>query len=185
MRAICGRIRCCGERSRAGCDNGRGYSYSAAHDAARVPAAMPPHSGSSIDKEEIARFDALAAGWWQPDGAMAPLHRLNPCRLGYLRERLTAHFDLDPDARRPFHGLRILDVGCGGGVLSEPMARLGGDVAGVDAAAEAIEVARAHAAQGSLKIDYSCGTAEDLVGSGVQFDVVIASEIVEHVADPP
>jgi 2-polyprenyl-6-hydroxyphenyl methylase / 3-demethylubiquinone-9 3-methyltransferase len=138
---------------------------------------------STVDPTEIARFAALAESWWDPAGKFKPLHRLNPVRLGFLRNRLTAHFARDPAALRPFDGLRLLDIGCGGGLVAEPMARLGFAVTGVDAGAETIATARAHAQQGGLAIDYRAIAAETLVDSGERFDVVLALEIVEHVAD--
>jgi 2-polyprenyl-6-hydroxyphenyl methylase/3-demethylubiquinone-9 3-methyltransferase len=138
---------------------------------------------STVDPTEIARFAALAEGWWDPAGKFKPLHRLNPVRLGFLRDRLTAHFARDPAALCPFDGLRLLDIGCGGGLVAEPMARLGFAVTGIDAGAETIATARAHAQQSGLAIDYRAMAAETLADSGERFDVVLALEIVEHVAD--
>jgi 2-polyprenyl-6-hydroxyphenyl methylase/3-demethylubiquinone-9 3-methyltransferase len=145
-------------------------------------------SGSTtIDPAEIARFAALAAGWWDPAGKFRPLHRFNPVRLAFLRDRLTAHFadriSGVANSLRPFEGLRLLDVGCGGGLLAEPMARLGFAVTGIDAAAEAIATARLHAEQSRLAIDYRAVPVEDLAAAGERFDAVLAMEIVEHVAD--
>ncbi len=137
----------------------------------------------SVDADEVARFDALAAEWWDPDGPMHPLHRLNPVRLGFIRNRLEDHFGLQPNDLAPFAGLRLLDIGCGAGLLSEPLARLGATVVAIDAAAESIAVARAHARAASLEIDYRQATAETLAGEGAEFDAVIAMEVVEHVAD--
>lgn len=136
------------------------------------------------DPDEVAKFDALAATWWQPDGPMAPLHRLNPIRLAYARGRLDRHFGLDSRALRPLKGYRLLDVGCGGGLLSEPFARLGAEVTAIDASKEAIEVARAHAKDGGLDIDYRCIESSDLVAKAEQFDAVVCMEVLEHVADP-
>jgi 2-polyprenyl-6-hydroxyphenyl methylase/3-demethylubiquinone-9 3-methyltransferase len=138
---------------------------------------------TTVDPAEIARFAALAESWWDPAGKLKPLHRLNPLRLSFLRDRLTAHFRRDPAALRPFDGLRLLDIGCGGGLVAEPMARLGFAVTGIDAAAETIATARAHAEQGGLAIDYRATAAETLASTGERFDVVLALEIVEHVAD--
>jgi 2-polyprenyl-6-hydroxyphenyl methylase/3-demethylubiquinone-9 3-methyltransferase len=141
-------------------------------------------SGETIDPEEIARFAAHAASWWDPAGSFRPLHRLNPVRLQFIRDELTAHFGRDPRSLAPFSGLTLCDVGCGGGLIAEPMARLGLAVTGIDADGDAIAIAREHAASGGLKIDYRCETAESLVGEGRRFDVVLALEIVEHVAEP-
>jgi 2-polyprenyl-6-hydroxyphenyl methylase / 3-demethylubiquinone-9 3-methyltransferase len=137
----------------------------------------------SVDPAEIERFSALAQTWWDPRGSMAPLHRLNPARLGFLRETLTAHFGRDAQSLRPFDGLRILDIGCGGGLITEPLARLGTTVTGIDAAEANIGVARAHARSADLKIDYRQASAEDLAGAGERFDAVLALEVIEHVAD--
>jgi 2-polyprenyl-6-hydroxyphenyl methylase/3-demethylubiquinone-9 3-methyltransferase len=139
---------------------------------------------STVDGAEIARFAASAASWWDPSGEFRPLHQLNPMRLTFIRDRLAAHFGCDIGAIKPFAGLRILDIGCGGGLVSEPMARLGASVTGIDAAGEALVVARAHAAGAGLDIDYREAAAEDLAAAGESFDAVLALEIVEHVADP-
>lgn len=147
---------------------------------------MPAKQASrSVDPTEIAKFDRLAATWWDPHGPMAPLHRLNPARLRYLRDRLCAHFDRDAAARRPLDGLRILDVGCGGGLIAEPLTRLGATVTGLDAATENLAVARAHAAEAGLAIDYRAETVEALAAKRGSVDAVLALEIVEHVADVP
>jgi 2-polyprenyl-6-hydroxyphenyl methylase/3-demethylubiquinone-9 3-methyltransferase len=143
---------------------------------------MTPAS-SSIDVEEVERFSALAETWWDPKGSMAPLHRLNPARLGFLRQTLAAHFGRDARSLGPFDGLRILDVGCGGGLISEPLARLGAVVTGIDAAEANIAVARAHARSADLEIDYRQASAEELSAAGERFDAVLALEVVEHVAD--
>jgi 2-polyprenyl-6-hydroxyphenyl methylase/3-demethylubiquinone-9 3-methyltransferase len=137
----------------------------------------------SVDPLEIDKFAALAAEWWQPDGKFRPLHRLNPVRLGFLRDSIVAHYGRTPDSSAPLAGLRILDIGCGGGLVSEPLARLGATVVGVDAAAENIAAAKAHAEAGGLSIDYRHATAEELAEAGERFDLVVALEIVEHVAD--
>jgi 2-polyprenyl-6-hydroxyphenyl methylase/3-demethylubiquinone-9 3-methyltransferase len=140
-------------------------------------------SAASIDQHEIDQFSRHAGDWWNPDGALRPLHKLNPTRLEYIRDRVCAHYGLKTDSRDVLKNLSILDVGCGGGLLCEPMARLGAAVTGLDASGEAIEAARAHAAQSGLKIDYRAGSAEDFVRAGKKFDVVTALEILEHVAD--
>ena len=139
---------------------------------------------TTIDPDEVAKFEAMAADWWDPDGKFKPLHMLNPCRLDYITTQIAAEFGRDLDMPYPFAGLRILDIGCGGGLLSEPMARLGGDVVGADAAAGNIPVAQVHAAQSALAIDYRHTTAEDLATEGARFDVVLNMEVIEHVADP-
>jgi len=138
----------------------------------------------TIDPAEVAKFEAMAAEWWDPSGKFRPLHQMNPCRLDYIATQIAAEFDRDPGTPRPFQGLRLLDIGCGGGLISEPMARLGAQVTGVDAAPRNIEVARIHAAQTGLGIDYRHGTAEDLAAAGERFDVVVNMEVIEHVADP-
>jgi len=126
----------------------------------------------------------MAAQWWDPDGKFAPLHKFNPVRLAWIREQLVKHFARDPSSLRPFEGLRILDIGCGGGLVAEPMARMGARVVGVDASARNIEIARVHARQCGLDIDYRSGTAESLQAAGERFDAVLSLEVVEHVADP-
>jgi 2-polyprenyl-6-hydroxyphenyl methylase / 3-demethylubiquinone-9 3-methyltransferase len=138
----------------------------------------------TVDPAEIARFDALAEAWWDPDGEFRPLHRMNPCRLGYIVDQVMAQHGRDPRARMPFAGLRLLDIGCGGGLLSEPMARLGAEVVGADASERNIAVARLHAGQMGLSIDYRATTAEALAAAGEGFDVVLAMEVIEHVAEP-
>jgi len=139
---------------------------------------------STIDPQEIAKFEAMAAEWWDLEGKFKPLHMLNPCRLDYITSQIAAEFARDLDQPKPFEGLRILDIGCGGGLLCEPMARLGATVVGVDAAPRNIPVAQVHAEQSGLTIDYRVGTAEDMAAAGEQFDVVLNMEVVEHVADP-
>jgi len=140
---------------------------------------------TTVDPSEIAKFEAMAAEWWDPDGKFKPLHMLNPCRLDYITGQIALEFDRDLKETAPFAGLRILDIGCGGGLLAEPMARLGADVVGADAAERNIPVARVHAEQSGLFIDYRHTKAEDMVAEGEQFDVVLNMEVVEHVADPP
>jgi len=139
---------------------------------------------STVDPAEVAKFEAMAAEWWNPHGKFKPLHMLNPCRLDYITTQIAAEFDRDLTAPQPFAGLRLLDIGCGGGLLAEPMARLGADVVGADAAARNIPVARLHAEQSGLAIDYRHTTAEDMAAAGETFDVVLNMEVVEHVADP-
>lgn len=141
-------------------------------------------TSTTIDRSEIDKFEAMAAEWWDPEGKFKPLHMLNPCRLDYITRQIAAEFDRDLKAPLPFAGLRILDIGCGGGLLSEPMARLGAAVVGADAAARNIPVARIHAEQSGLEIDYRHTSAEALVEQGEQFDVVLNMEVVEHVSDP-
>ncbi|SDX33950.1 bifunctional 2-polyprenyl-6-hydroxyphenol methylase/3-demethylubiquinol 3-O-methyltransferase UbiG [Roseicitreum antarcticum] len=139
---------------------------------------------TTIDTAEVAKFEAMAAEWWDPNGKFKPLHMLNPCRLDYITAQVAAEFDRDLTGSKPFKGLRILDIGCGGGLLSEPMARLGADVVGADAAPRNIPVAQVHAAQEGLDIDYRHTTAEDMAAAGEQFDAILNMEVVEHVADP-
>ncbi len=138
----------------------------------------------SVDAAEIARFEALAERWWDPNGAFRALHALNPVRIAYVRDGLAALQDRDVRTARPLDGLRLLDVGCGGGLIAEPMRRLGAEVVAIDAAEAGIEVARRHAAEQGLDIDYRRTTAEALAAEGARFDAVLALEIVEHVADP-
>lgn len=145
---------------------------------------MSAQEAPTVDAAEIARFAAVAADWWAPDGPFAPLHRLNPARLAFLSDVLTRHFGRDAKTIRALAGLSLLDIGCGGGLISEPMARLGAAVTGVDAAAENIAVARAHAEAAGLAIAYRAAAAETLVAEGARFDIVLALEIIEHTADP-
>ena len=138
---------------------------------------------ASVDPEEVAKFSALAREWWDPAGGLRHLHRLNPARLAFIRDRVAAHAGRAPLAERPLRGLSMLDIGCGGGLLSEPLARLGAEVVGIDASDESIQAAARHAAQGGLAIDYRQSTAEALADTGAHFDVVLNMEVVEHVAD--
>ena len=138
----------------------------------------------TVDAGEIAKFEAMAAEWWDPTGKFKPLHMMNPVRLDYITSQIAAEFGRDLKLEKPFEGLRILDIGCGGGLLSEPMARLGADVVGADAAPRNIPVAQIHAEQSGLKIDYRHTTAEAMAEAGEQFDIVLNMEVVEHVADP-
>ena len=138
-----------------------------------------------MDLGEVEKFSRIAAQWWDPHGKFAPLHRFNPVRLGFIRDRAAQRFGRDPNVRAPFQGLRLLDIGCGGGLLSEPMRRLGFEVTGIDASAKNVGVACAHAAQQGLEIAYRNATVEELLAKGgAGFDVVLNMEVVEHVADP-
>jgi 2-polyprenyl-6-hydroxyphenyl methylase/3-demethylubiquinone-9 3-methyltransferase len=136
---------------------------------------------STVDAAEVAKFSAMAAEWWDPTGKFAPLHKFNPVRLGFIRDMAAAHFGRQ--GVKPFAGLALLDIGCGGGLLCEPMRRLGFTVTGVDPSEKNIGTAKAHAASGRLEIDYRATSAEVLVESGALFDVVLNMEVVEHVAD--
>jgi 2-polyprenyl-6-hydroxyphenyl methylase / 3-demethylubiquinone-9 3-methyltransferase len=141
-------------------------------------------TSATVDPQEIGRFAAQAEAWWDPEGSFRPLHRLNPTRLGFIRQHLAAHFGRSVSSLRPFDGLGLLDVGCGGGLVAEPMSRLGFAVTGVDADARTIAVARAHAEATGLSIDYRVASAESMAVTGQRFDAVLALEIIEHVADP-
>jgi 2-polyprenyl-6-hydroxyphenyl methylase / 3-demethylubiquinone-9 3-methyltransferase len=144
---------------------------------------MPKTPATTVDAAEVARFSALASDWWNPTGKMATLHRFNPVRLGYIRDLTCRQFDRNPKHVGCLGGLRLLDIGCGGGLLSEPLARLGASVVGADPAPRNIDVARQHAAEAGLTVDYRATTAEALAAEGEAFDVVLAMEVVEHVAD--
>jgi 2-polyprenyl-6-hydroxyphenyl methylase / 3-demethylubiquinone-9 3-methyltransferase len=139
--------------------------------------------GSTIDAAEVARFAALADTWWDPAGKMGMLHKFNPVRLGFIKEAACRRFSRDPKRLDSLAGLRVLDIGCGGGILSEPIARLGAAVVGADPAEANIEAARVHAGREGLAIDYRATTAEALADAGERFEVVLAMEVVEHVAD--
>lgn len=146
---------------------------------------MSAASPSSIDPAEVERFSRIAAEWWDPKGKFAPLHKFNPVRLAFIRDQALERFGRDPKARRPFEGLRLLDIGCGGGLLCEPMTRLGFQVTGVDASERNIGTASTHAAEQGLSIDYRASTAEALVDGGEPpFDIILNMEVIEHVADP-
>jgi 2-polyprenyl-6-hydroxyphenyl methylase / 3-demethylubiquinone-9 3-methyltransferase len=138
---------------------------------------------STIDPEEVARFSRVARQWWDARGPMAALHKFNPVRLAYIRDRAAAHFDRDPTRLDSLAGLRILDIGCGGGILCEPLARLGASVVGVDPSESNVAVAQQHAARSGLNIHYRNTTVEALAQTGESFDVVLAMEVVEHVTD--
>jgi 2-polyprenyl-6-hydroxyphenyl methylase / 3-demethylubiquinone-9 3-methyltransferase len=140
-------------------------------------------SDATVDEREVARFAALAAEWWDPRGRMGMLHKLNPTRLAYIRDTACRHFGRDPKARKCLDGLRVLDIGCGAGILCEPLCRLGATVVGADPAEANIAAARLHAERGGLTIDYRATTAERLAEAGESFDLVLAMEVVEHVAD--
>jgi 2-polyprenyl-6-hydroxyphenyl methylase/3-demethylubiquinone-9 3-methyltransferase len=149
--------------------------------ASSVPARK--RTRSSLDPEEIAKFNRLAAEWWDPNGKFRPLHQFNPVRLGFIRAMAAVHFARDEKNLAPFKGLNLLDIGCGGGLLSEPMARIGFAVLGVDPSEKNVKTAGAHAAGSGLSLDYRATTAETLAEEGAKFDVVLNMEVVEHVAD--
>jgi 2-polyprenyl-6-hydroxyphenyl methylase/3-demethylubiquinone-9 3-methyltransferase len=156
---------------------------------ARKPQSRPDFSdqaqGASIDPADVARFSARAAEWWDARGPFAPLHKFNPARLAFVRDRAAERFGRDARTRAPFAGLTLLDVGCGGGLIAEPMRRMGFDVTAIDASAENIGTARAHAEQQGLDIAYRAATVEQMeAGGGGPFDVVLTLEVIEHVADP-
>ncbi len=146
---------------------------------------MPIHtqSNSTIDLQEVAHFTAMAAEWWNPTGKFRPLHKFNPVRIQYIKERVCSHFGRDMKDPRALAGLRFLDIGCGGGLLCEPMARMGAEIVGADASATNIEIARIHAGQNGLSIDYRAETSEALHEQGESFDVILNMEVVEHVSD--
>jgi 2-polyprenyl-6-hydroxyphenyl methylase/3-demethylubiquinone-9 3-methyltransferase len=145
---------------------------------------MAANRGSTVDAAEVERFAAIAPEWWDEDGAFRPLHRLNPARIEYVRDRLAAHFDRDIKTSARFADLSLLDIGCGGGLICEPMARLGFAVTGIDADTTALTVAREHAGMQGLGVDYRDDDAEDFAARGKHFDAVLALEVVEHAADP-
>ncbi len=141
------------------------------------------NQNTTIDEDEVARFSAMAAEWWNPKGKFRPLHKFNPVRLKYIKEKVCENFDRDMNDPKAFTGLRFLDIGCGGGLLCEPMARLGAEIVGADASETNIEVAKIHAEQSGLNIDYRAVTAEAMEADGEKFDVILNIEVVEHVAD--
>lgn len=140
---------------------------------------------TTIDADEIAKFSAMADDWWNPDGKFKPLHKFNPVRLAYIRDWALRHFGRDQTMTRPLAGLKLLDIGCGGGLLTEPLTRLGAEVTGIDAAARNIAVAKLHAERMGLSIAYREATSEALVAEGARFDIVLNMEVVEHVANVP
>lgn len=143
----------------------------------------PGTTSPNLDTAEVARFSAIAAEWWDPKGKFRPLHQIGPPRLAFVRERICSHLALSQKDLRPFVGLKILDIGCGGGLISEPLARLGARVTGIDPAERNIEVARAHAAAQGIEIDYRAVTVETLAAAGETYDAVVCLEVVEHVPD--
>jgi 2-polyprenyl-6-hydroxyphenyl methylase / 3-demethylubiquinone-9 3-methyltransferase len=154
------------------------------HSSLNVPVMIrPAATAATVDPEEIRRFAALAEDWWSPEGRFRPLHALNPVRLGFIREHALRRFGREGSGRTPLAGLDAIDIGCGGGLVAEPLRRMGARTTGLDADAEGLAVARRHAEESGLEIDYRLGSAEDLAASGAQFDLVLALEIVEHVAD--
>ena len=146
---------------------------------------MSEAAKTTIDQAEVDRFSAMAAEWWDPTGKFKPLHKFNPVRIAYIRDKVCEKFGRDPKSHRPLEGLRLLDIGCGGGLLSEPMARMGARVLGADASERNIGIARTHAEQTGAVIDYRAVTAEALAADDEKFDVVLNMEVVEHVADVP
>jgi len=144
---------------------------------------MASPRASSIDPAEVERFSRHAGDWWNPRGPLAPLHKLNPVRIGYIRDQAAARFQRDPKKLDSLAGLRILDIGCGGGILSEPLARLGATVVGADPAADNIAAASAHALESGVAVDYRATTAEELAAQNERFDIVLVMEVVEHVAN--
>lgn len=140
-------------------------------------------SGSTVDFDEVGRFAVQAGAWWDAQSSFGALHRLNPIRLGFIRSRLLSHFDRDSSLLRPFTGLSLLDIGCGGGLVAEPMARLGFAVTGADAGNATIATASEHARGAGVDIDYRIATAESIAAAGKRFDAVLALEVIEHVAD--
>jgi 2-polyprenyl-6-hydroxyphenyl methylase/3-demethylubiquinone-9 3-methyltransferase len=140
---------------------------------------------TTINTEEVEKFSRMADEWWDPKGKFKPIHKFNPVRLAYIREHALSHFSKDGAVRRPLEGLRVLDIGCGGGLLCEPLARLGATVTGADAAERNIAVAKLHAAKSGLAIDYRATTSEALAAAGEKFDIVLNMEVVEHVDNVP
>lgn len=148
-----------------------------------MTSASPPREDSTIDAAEVERFQRLAKAWWDPTGKFRPLHQIGPARLRFIRDELTRHFGLKTNTIDPYKGLKILDVGCGGGLISEPLCRLGAEVTGIDPGARNIEIAKGHAEPQGLTIDYRAATVEELAAAGETFDAVVCLEVVEHVPD--
>jgi 2-polyprenyl-6-hydroxyphenyl methylase / 3-demethylubiquinone-9 3-methyltransferase len=144
---------------------------------------MTPSAERNLDAAEVERFQRLAKAWWDPTGKFRPLHQIGPARLSFIRDELSRHFRLAAGGARPFSGLKVLDVGCGGGLISEPLCRLGATVTGIDPGDQNIAIARSHAEPQGLDIDYRVATVEDLAAKGEQFDAVVCLEVVEHVPD--
>lgn len=142
-------------------------------------------ASKSVNPDEIAHFSSMAETWWDPHGPFKPLHKLNPMRISFVKDQICKHFDRDPNETEPLKGLRILDIGCGGGLLCEPMTRLGATMVGADAAEKNIKTASVHAGQMGLDIDYRHITAEELADAGEKFDAILNMEVIEHVADIP
>lgn len=140
-------------------------------------------NAKSVNPDEIAHFSSMAETWWDPKGPFKPLHQLNPTRIAFIKDQICSHFGLDVKGEKPLSGLRILDIGCGGGLLCEPMARLGAEIVGADAAIKNIKTASLHADQMGLDIDYRYISAEELSAQGEKFDVILNMEVIEHVAD--
>lgn len=148
------------------------------------PDASGTAPGSNLDPKEVERFQKMAAEWWNPNGKFRPLHQIGPARLEFIRGELTRHFGLKTPGVRPFDGLRVLDIGCGGGLVSEPMARMGAKVVGIDPGSNNIRIAKSHSEPQGLAIDYRICEVEDLVRAGETFDAVLCLEVIEHVPDP-
>jgi 2-polyprenyl-6-hydroxyphenyl methylase/3-demethylubiquinone-9 3-methyltransferase len=144
---------------------------------------MSKNLGTTIDQNEVKKFSDISNEWWDTNGKFKPLHKFNPIRISYLREKIIKYFNLNNNSKTPFSGLKILDIGCGGGLLSEPLTRLGADVTGIDAAEENIKIAKLHSEKSSLNINYRHIDVEELATSSEKFDVVLAMEVIEHVAD--
>ena len=147
------------------------------------PSSIDKGHSSHVDPEEVARFAAIASEWWDAQGKFRPLHLLAPSRIKYIRDQIAAHLNRDALSGKPFDGLKLLDIGCGGGLVSEPLARLGGVVTGIDPAGASLEAARSHARGQGLEVNYRDAWAEDLVEEGAQFDAVLCLEVIEHVPD--
>lgn len=158
--------------------------HQATHGLNKAKPMSPKSLTATIDPEDAARFAAIADEWWDPDGPFRPLHKLNPARLSYIRDTIGRHKKCDAASLRPFKGVTVLDLGCGGGLIAEPLSRLGASVTGIDVSDETIAVASAHAKAMGLDITYLRATAEDMAAKGETFDVVTGLEVIEHVADP-